>query len=114
MGKKVTKLIKPIKKFTEKWDPLGAGLLNPIADNLSDQWLGTDWSGAKAADEAFKRDQASLQQAANNLAANSGVDLGLSNVTDVQVGGTATENSTSRRRRGGGSGGVASSLGINV
>ena len=114
MGKKVTKIVGSINKKLQKWDPLVSGTIGPVIDNLTDQYAGTDFSGAKAADAAFKRDQAMLQQQANNLSANSAVDLGLSNVTDVQVGGTATANSTNRRRRGSGSGGVASSLGINV
>lgn len=114
MGKKLNKLVNPIKKFTEKWDPFGAGVLNPIADNLADQYAGTDFSGVKAADAAFKRDQASLQAAANNLTANAAADLGVNNVTDVQVAGTATAAGTARRQRRNTAGGVANSLGINV
>lgn len=115
MGKKIKKALGGVKKLAEKLDPLGAGLLNPIADSMSDQYLGTDWSGNKAAAAQLQRDQLALQEAANNIQRNANVDLGLDNVTVAQVGGTADATSTAaNRRRTRAAGNVASSLGINA
>lgn len=119
MGKKVTKLVGKIKKFTEKWDPLGAGTLNQFVDPMADQWLGTDFTGAKAleaqnAADATARNEALLAQLGQQQAA-SNVDLGFENTPDTQVGGTATSLSTSSNtKKKKAPGGVASSLGINV
>lgn len=120
MAKKAKKLINKVKKFTEKVDPLGAGLLNPYADGLSDQFLGTDNSGAKAAAREAERQanerQQSLLAAMNNTAQNANVDLSLDNIPDTEVGGTATglANAQTNKRKKAGPGGVAASLGINV
>jgi hypothetical protein len=120
MGKKVKKLVNKVKKFTEKMDPLGAGLLNPYADGLSDQFLGTDNSGAKAAAREAERQanerQQSLLAAMNNTAQNANVDLSLDNIPDTEIGGTATglANAQTNKRKKAGPGGVAASLGINV
>jgi hypothetical protein len=121
MAKKVKKVVGKIKKFTEKVDPLGAGLLNStIGDPLSDQFLGTDYSGAKkAASDAealAQQQQRDLLAAMNNTAANANVDLSLSNIPDTEVGGTATGLATANdnKRKKQGPGGVAASLGINA
>lgn len=119
IGKKVKKLVGKIKKFTEKWDPLGAGTLNQFVDPLADQWLGTDFTGMKAleaqnAADATARNEALLAQLSQQQAA-SNVDLGFENTPDTQVGGTATSlstSSTTKKKKA--PGGVASSLGINV
>lgn len=124
-------MIGKVKKITEKFDPLGAGVLNEYADGLSDQFLGTDWSGAKADEKAAKaaaekaqqdllknlRDtmDANAQQLQNSNS-NANVDLALENVPDTEIGGTATALSTGAKdnRRKKPTGGVASSLGLNL
>lgn len=120
MGKSIKKLVSKVKKFTEKVDPLGAGTLNKIVDPIADQYLGTDFTGAKAqaaedAANAANRQDALLNQL-RNQAASANVDLGLENTPVAEVGGTAT--SMSRKRRTGNApragAGVAASLGINV
>ncbi|QHJ82567.1 MAG: hypothetical protein [Bacteriophage sp.] len=120
MAKKAKKLINKVKKFTEKVDPFGAGLLNPYADGLSDQFLGTDNSGIKAATKAAEAEanarQESLMAAMNNTAQNANVDLSLANIPDTEIGGTATglASSNTNKRKKQGPGGVAASLGINA
>jgi len=114
MGKKVKGVVGKIKKFTEKWDPLGAGTLNQFVDPMADQWLGTDFTGVKA--EQAKLDASNLQREtqAQTFAQNMSVDLGSENVAQVDLGGTADAAGTGNRRkkRQGGSS-ASSSLGIN-
>lgn len=114
MGKKVKKLVGKVKKFTEKWDPLGAGTLNQFVDPMADQWLGTDFTGAKATQAGIDADNAAREQQAQTFAQNMSVDLGSENVANVDLGGTADAASTGNRRkkRQGGSS-ASSSLGIN-
>jgi hypothetical protein len=122
MAKKVTKIITKIKKFTEKADPLGAGLLNPIVDPMADQWLGTDMTGAKAeakaAAEKAAAEQAAMMQSLvdqSKRANDANVDLSLDNVPIVETGGTASglaAGSTVRKRKSGQS--LSASLGINA
>lgn len=116
MGKKVQKVVGKVKKFTEKWDPLGAGLLNPYVDGLSDQFLGTDWSGAKAEAKMAAQQQNDLLAAMNTQAQNANVDLSMNNIPDTEVGGTANAmaSANTNKRKKAGVGGVASSLGINA
>lgn len=114
MGKKVKKLVGKVKSFTEKWDPLGAGTLNQFVDPMADQWLGTDFTGAKATQAGIDADNAAREQQAQTFAQNMSVDLGSENVANVDLGGTADAASTGNRRkkRPGGSS-ASSSLGIN-
>jgi hypothetical protein len=115
MGKKVKKIIGKAKKFTEKWDPLGAGVLNEYADGLSDQFLGTDYSGAKQAQKDLDLANASREEQAQTFAQNMGVNLGTDNVAQVELGGTADMASTgNRRKKRAGTQSASSSLGINV
>jgi hypothetical protein len=127
MGKKVKKLINKAKKITEKFDPLGAGVLNPYVDGLSDQFLGTDWSGAKAAQSEAQRQQQQLlenlrqtmddnAQQLQSSNRNANVDLAIENVPDTEIGGTANSLSTGAKdgKKKKPVGGVASSLGLNV
>ena len=113
MGKKIKKVIGKVKKFTEKWDPLGAGLLNPMADGLSDQFLGTDWSGAKQAQKDLDMANTAREEQAQTFAQNMSVDLGSENVADVDLGGTADASTGNRRKKRPGTQSAASSLGIN-
>ena len=119
MGKQVKKIVGKLMKFTEKWDPLGAGTLNQFANPLADQWLGTDFTGEKAlaaknAADATARNEALLEMLGQQQAA-SNVDLGFENTPDTQVGGTASGFAAGdKKRRKSGIGGVASSLGLNV
>lgn len=93
-------------------DPLGLGT------GLSDQLLGTDFSGAKsgAAKDAasIAQQNAAREQQAQTFAQNMSVDLGSENIANVDPGGTADAASTGNRRkkRQGGSS-ASSSLGIN-
>lgn len=107
MGKKAVKGIGKVKGWTEKLDPLGAGLLNPMVDPIADQYLATDFTGAKkaAADASAERARmdAELEVAANT-------DLTNTNVADVRTG----ESVESLRKRPAASRKVSSSLGINA
>lgn len=107
-------MVGKIKKFTEKWDPLGAGTLNQFVDPMADQWLGTDFTGAKATQAGIDADNAAREQQAQTFAQNMSVDLGSENVANVDLGGTADASGTSTRRKKRASGSSASSsLGIN-
>lgn len=114
MGKKVKKVVGKIKKFTEKWDPLGAGTLNQFVDPMADQWLGTDFTGAKATQAGIDAANTQREIQAQTFAQNMSVDLGSENVANVDLGGTADAAGTGNRRkkRQGGSS-ASSSLGIN-
>ena len=107
-------MVGKIKKFTEKWDPLGAGTLNQFVDPMADQWLGTDFTGAKATQAGIDADNAAREQQAQTFAQNMSVDLGSENVANVDLGGTAdaSGSSTRRKKRAAGSS-ASSSLGIN-
>lgn len=115
MGKKIKKAltggIGKIKKLTEKLDPLGAGLLNPMVDPMADQYLGTDFTGAKKLAQE-QADAANRLEQARQVTAN--VDLGQENVVQTEVAGTAQAQANSRRRRPGGGSSVASAVGIRV
>jgi hypothetical protein len=114
VGKKAKGIIGKVKKFTEKWDPLGAGTLNQFADPLSDQWFGTDFQGFKADARQLEADNLARENQAQTFAQNMGVDLGSDNVATVEVGGTADAASTgNRRKRRAGTASASSSLGIN-
>lgn len=106
-------------------------MLNEYADGLSDQFLGTDWSGAKAdaknAEAEAQRKQQELLDNLNKTAQannmqlqtnnnNANVDLSLENVPDTEVGGTANALATSAKdtKKKKPVGGVASSLGLNI
>lgn len=115
MGKKVKKLVDKAKKFTEKWDPLGAGTLNQFVDPMADQWLGTDYTGMKAAQKELDAQNVARETQAQTFAQNMSVDLGTANVAQVDLGGTADAaagTGNRRKRRAGAS--ASSSLGINV
>lgn len=114
MGKKVKKLVGKVKKFTEKWDPLGAGTLNQFVDPMADQWMGTDFTGAKAAQSELDASNLARETQAQTFAQNMSIDLGSENVAQVDLGGTADAAGTGNRRkkRQGGSS-ASSSLGIN-
>lgn len=114
MGKKVKKVVGKVKKFTEKWDPLGAGTLNQFVDPMADQWLGTDFTGAKAAQAEIDASNLQREIQAQTFAQNMSIDLGSENVAQVDLGGTADAAGTGNRRkkRQGGSS-ASSSLGIN-
>ncbi|ARB30305.1 hypothetical protein B5P22_24455 [Pseudomonas tolaasii] len=88
--------------------------MNQFFDPLVDQWTGTDYTGAKAAQA--KLDASNLQREiqAQTFAQNMSVDLGSENVAQVDLGGTADAVGTGNRRkkRQGGSS-ASSSLGIN-
>lgn len=119
MGKSIKKIVGKVMKFTEKWDPLGAGILNEFGKPLADQWIGTDFTGDKAeaaknAADATARNEALLAQLSDQQAA-SNVDLGFENTPDTVVGGTANSLTTSTgTKKKKAAGGVASSLGINL
>lgn len=114
MGKKVKKIVGKVKKFTEKWDPLGAGTLNQFVDPLADQFLGTDFTGAKATQAAIDASNTQREIQAQTFAQNMSVDLGTDNVANVDLGGTADALSTgNRRKKRPGASSASSSLGIN-
>lgn len=114
MGKKVKGIVGKVKKFTEKWDPLGAGTLNQFVDPMADQWLGTDFTGAKATQAAIDASNTQREIQAQTFAQNMSVDLGTENVANVDLGGTADASSTgNRRKKRPGASSASSSLGIN-
>lgn len=114
MGKKAKGLVGKIKKFTEKVDPFGAGTLNQFVDPMADQFLGTDFTGAKAAQGELDAANLARENQAQTFAQNMGVDLGTDNVAQVELGGTADAAGTgSRRKKRGAGGNASSSLGIN-
>lgn len=114
MGKKVKKFVDKAKKFTEKWDPLGAGTLNQFVDPLADQWIGTDYTGAKAAARDIEAQNMAREAQAQTFAQNMSVDLGTENVAQVDLGGTADAAGTGNRRKRRTGPSASSSLGINV
>lgn len=122
MGKKVKKVVKGVGKIAtlgaidgSKGGWLGGtkGVTNifslgtvgegPVTNPLVPKPANVDMSGTEAALAA---------QAA--AARNANIDLGLDNVVDTEVGGTAATMANTRRRRSGAAGGVASSLGVRV
>lgn len=113
MGKKVKKIVGKVKKFTEKWDPLGAGTLNQFVDPLADQFLGTDFTGAKATQAAIDASNTQREIQAQTFAQNMSVDLGSENVANVDLGGTADASTGNRRKKRPGASSASSSLGLN-
>lgn len=114
MGKKVKNLIGKVKKLTERLDPLGAGTLNQFVDPMADQFLGTDFTGAKAEQAQIDAANTARQIQAENFAQNMSVDLSSDNAAQVDLGATADAASTGTRRKRRQTGSSASSsLGIN-
>ena len=117
MGKKVKNVFKSAVKVAS----LGA------IDGSSGGWLGgtkgllnvaslgaTDAVGNVFNPKIPTTDMSGLERALQAQATNANVDLGLDNVVNTEVGGTAGSMASTRRRRSGGAGGVASSLGVRV
>lgn len=127
MGKKIFKKVGKLIGKIEQFDPFASSINSVLGvdssieagQNIADQYLGTDLSGAKAEARQLARDAQSRQEALleqlKNQAASANVDLGLDNTVQVEVGGSAAAQAgnTTRRKRTG-PGGVASSLGINA
>lgn len=84
-----------------------------MADGLSDQFLGTDWSGAKQAQKDLDMANTAREEQAQTFAQNMSVDLGSENVANVDIGGTADASTGNRRKKRSGTQSASSSLGIN-
>ena len=80
---------------------------------MADQWLGTDFTGAKATQAGIDADNAAREQQAQTFAQNMSVDLGSENVANVDIGGTADASTGNRRKKRPGTQSASSSLGIN-
>lgn len=115
MGKKIKKAVSGIVKVASLGTIKDVGgavnlLTGGLGTQVSDTFLGTDFSGMKADAADAAKAQAAREQAAATLSTNLTQDLSNPNTAEVVAGGTATSR---RRRRGAGSG-ISSSLGINV
>lgn len=103
MGKVINKTLK-----------VGSKLTGGILGNVSDNFLGTDIGGAKAAQKEAQRQEAEKNQAALNaqLNANTLGVQGADNVVQVEAGGSAADAATmsdNKKRR---AGTISSTLGI--
>lgn len=118
MGKTVKKLVNKVTKVAT----FGIADADQVFDaftlgqgrGISDQFLGTDLTGAKAAASDMDAQNAQRERQAQTFAQNMSVDLGSSNVANVDLGGTADAASTgNRRKKRPGAQSASSSLGIN-
>lgn len=101
-------------KIIKKTLKVGSKLTGGILGNVSDNFLGTDIGGAKAAQEKAQRLEAEKNQAALNaqLNANALGVQGADNVVQVEAGGSAADAATmsdNKKRR---AVSVSSTLGI--
>lgn len=118
MGKSVKKVFKSAVKVATLGaiDGSKGGWLGGTKGLLNVATLGaTDAVGNVLNPKIPTTDMSGLEKALQAQATNANVDLGLDNVVDTEVGGTASSMAGStRRRRNAGPGGVASSLGVRV
>ena len=122
MGKKSNPFKKALNKVT-KVATLGLADADQVFDAftlgqgraISDQFLGTDLTGQKAAALDADKAAAAREAQAATFAQNMSVDLGTQNVANVELGGTAdSAGAGGRRKRRAGQASASSSLGINV
>lgn len=101
-------------KLIKKTLKIGSKLTGGILGNVSDNFLGTDIGGFKAAQEEAQRQEAEKNQATLNaqLNANTIGAQGTDNIVNVEAGGSAADAATmsdTKKRR---AGTISSTLGI--
>lgn len=117
MGKSVKKIVKTATKVATLGaiDGSKGGWLGGTKGLVSLGTLGaSDALGGLVSPKLPTTDMSGLEKALQAQAMNANVDLSLNNVADIQAGGTADAQNSTRRRRSATSGGVASSLGVRV
>lgn len=101
-------------KLVKKALKVGSKLTGGLVGGISDNFLGTDVLGAKAAQERAQQREAEINQQALNtqLNANTIGAQGTDNIVNVEAGGSAADAATmsdSKKRR---AGTISSTLGI--